>query len=187
MQDKSAALVDRTASGQGYRSPDEMRLNNKAVRSDSDKTHQEYPKPHPDNGEAQPKDKLVPLTTQVPAFIKAQIQKSAREENLSASATAAALLERAVQGQIDMQYGALLRPVIEDCVKKEINARIDRTNQLAMNSFLAGEQGRVLMIHVLSLLLNGGGDALPQLVKDSQKQAWANLKYLMGHREGEEN
>jgi hypothetical protein len=36
-------------------------------------------------------------------------------------------------------------------------------------------------------LLNGGGDALPQLVKDSQKQAWANLRYLMKHTEGEEN
>jgi hypothetical protein len=39
----------------------------------------------------------------------------------------------------------------------------------------------------LSLLLNGGGDALPQLVKDSQKQAWANLRYLMEQKEGEEN
>jgi len=187
MQDKSALLADCTGSEQGYRSPDEMRLNSKAVRSDFQKTHQENSQDHLDNPKTHPKDKLVPLTTQVPVFIKEQIQRSAREENLSTSATAAALLGKAIQGQIDMQYGALLRPVIEDCVKREISARIDRTNQLAMNGFLAGEQGRVLTIHVLSLLLNGGGDALPQLVKDSQKQAWANLKYLIGQREGEEN
>ena len=187
MQDKSAALVDRTASSQGYRSPDDLRLNSKAVRSDFEKPYQEDSQAHQDSPKTHPKDKLVPLTTQVPVSIKEQIQRSAKQENLSTSATAAALLGKAIQGQIDMQYGALLRPVIEECVKREIEARINRTNQLAMNAFLAGEQGRVLTIHVLSLLLNGGGDALPQLVRDSQKQAWANLKYLMGQREGEEN
>ena len=180
MQDKSALLVNRPASEQSYRPQEELRLNNKAVQSDSERIYPDPPQTHP-------KDKLVPLTTQVPAFIKEQIQRSAREENLSTSATAAALLGKAIQGEIDMQYGAMLRPVIGECVKREINARIDRTNQLAMNAFLAGEQGRVLIIHVLSLLLNGGGETLPQLVKDSQKQSWANLKYLMGQKEGEEN
>lgn len=187
MQDKSAALIDRPASGQGYRPIQEFRLHKDTVRSDSHKTHPENQQAHPDQPHTHPQDKLVPLTTQVPLFLKAQIQRSAREENLSTSAVAAALLARAVQAQIDMQYGSLLRPVIEECVKREINARIDRTNQLAMNAFLAGEQGRVLTIHVLSLLLNEGGDVLPQLVKDSQKQAWANLKYLIGQKEGEEN
>ena len=187
MQDKNALLVNRPASGQGYRSPDEMRLNNKPVRSGFQQTHQEDQQAHQNNAQTHPKDKLVPLTAQVPAFIKEQIQRSAQQENLSTSAAAAALLARAVQAHIDMQYGALLRPVIEECVKREISARINRTNQLATNSFLAGEQGRVLMIHVLSLLLNGGGEVLPQLVKDSQKQAWNNLNYLMGHTEGEEN
>jgi hypothetical protein len=129
----------------------------------------------------------VEVAGYVKPSIRAELERMAKQQKLSLSKVVASLLEKAIQGEIDMQYGAMLRPVIEACVKREINARIDRTNQLSMNAFLAGEQGRVLTIHVLSLLLGGGGDALPQLVKDSQKQAWANLKYLMRHTEGEEN
>jgi hypothetical protein len=127
------------------------------------------------------------ISARAPFDIKARITAMAQAQGLSESAVVMALVKKALQAESDMQYGAMLRPVIEDSVKREIDARIDRTNQLAMNAFLAGEQGRVLTIHVLSLLLNGGGDALPQLVKDSQKQAWANLRYLMKHTEGGEN
>jgi hypothetical protein len=190
MQDKSAALVNRGASEQTYRPQAELRLNSNRAQSDNE-NRRDGDRTNPVNGNRHPTgnstETLVPLTTQLRPSIKAEIQRSAKQERLSTSATAAALLERAVQGQIDMQYGAMLRPVIEDSVKKEIHACIERTTQLAMNGFLAGEQGRVLIIHVLSLLLNGGSDVLPQLVKDSQKQAWANLKYLMGQKEGEEN
>ncbi len=41
MQDKSAALVNRPASEQSYRPQEELRLSNKAVRSDFEKTNQE--------------------------------------------------------------------------------------------------------------------------------------------------
>ena len=140
------------------------------------------PKRHGSN-----KRQTVEVAGYVKPPIRAELERIAKQQKLSLSKVVASLLEKAIQGQIDMQYGAMLRPVIEECVKREINARIDRTNQLAMNAFLAGEQGRVLIIHVLSLLLNGGGETLPQLVKDSQKQSWANLKYLMGQQEGEEN
>ncbi len=68
MQDKSALLVNRSASGQGYRFPDEMRLNNKAVQPDFHMTHQEVPQAHQDSPKTHPKDKLVPLTTHVPLF-----------------------------------------------------------------------------------------------------------------------
>src|SRR3954452_1413726 len=44
-------------------------------------------------------------------------------KRLSRSAVVAALLEKAVRGHIDMQYGALLRPVIEQAISARSRAR----------------------------------------------------------------
>jgi hypothetical protein len=54
----------------------------------------------------------VPLTIQIPKGLKAEIQRLAAQEGESDSATARAFLGRGIQANIDMQYGAMLRPVI---------------------------------------------------------------------------
>src|SRR5690242_94987 len=44
-------------------------------------------------------------------------------KRLSRSAVVAALLDKAVQSQIDMQYGALLTPIIERAINARLRAR----------------------------------------------------------------
>jgi hypothetical protein len=138
------------------------------------------PKHHGSN-----KRQTVEVAGYVKPFIRAELERIAKQQNLSLSKVVATLLERSIQAHIDMQYGAMLRPVIEAAVKKEIHAATDRTTRLALNAFLAAEQSRVLTIHILSLLLGSSTDVLPELVKESQKQAWANLRTLMGEEGGE--
>ena len=159
MQDKYAQPRLSAASGQSVSPPAPAHM----------------PKKHGTN-----KRKTVEVAGYVKPSIRAELERIAKQQKLSLSKVVAAFLEKAIQTQIDMQYGAMLRPVIQDGVKKEIRAATDRTARLSLNAFLAGEQARVLIIHVLSLLLGGGSDVLPQLVKESQKQAWTNLRNLMG-------
>jgi hypothetical protein len=111
-------------------------------------------------------------------------QGGAGREKLSLSRVAGAFIEKGVQGTIDMQYGAMLKPVIETAVKKEIQGFASRSVNLAAQAFYAAEQGRILAITVLSLLLGSQADALPGIITDSQKQAHENIKRHLREEEG---
>jgi hypothetical protein len=171
-QDKSATLIDRTASTQPQRPPDEVRLNHNGVRSNYSRLFSKEP--------------LVPLTTQVRRSTKAEIERLAKQgdgkEKMSVSAVAAEFLERGVQGDIDMQYGAMLRPVIEQAIKKEIERHINRVINLLIKVFYAAEQGRILNIQILPFILEAidDTDELPLIISNSEKQAWDNLKRHIG-------
>src|SRR5437016_4441326 len=60
-----------------------------------------------------PKRKTVHLTLWVKPVVKAELQRRAAREGVSVSATGAAFLEKALQADIDMHYGAMLEPIIE--------------------------------------------------------------------------
>jgi hypothetical protein len=168
MQDKSDALTDRSASDQPHRPLEEVRLNHNGVRSNYSRLYGKEP--------------LVPLTTQVRRSTKAEIERLAKlgdgKEKMSVSAVAAGFLERGVQGNIDMQYGAMLRPVIEHAIKKEIERHINRVISLLIKVFYASEQGRILNIQILPFILEAIDDVdeLPLIISNSEKQAWDNLK-----------
>lgn len=171
LQDKSDSLRDRFASQQPYRPPDEIRSNQKGGRSN-----------HTSNGNATGRtatgstpEPLVPFTTQIRRPVKAEIQRLAKQEGLSDSATGAAFLEKAIQGHIDLQYGALLKPVIETTIERKIQSYSDRTANLALKAFYSAEQARILCTHILGLLLHDI-EALPGYIADAQKEAWENMK-----------
>src|SRR3954447_12366092 len=52
--------------------------------------------------------------------VKEEIHRIARENKISDSAAGAALLERMLQQNADMQYGALLEPVIQRILHREM-------------------------------------------------------------------
>src|ERR671914_1842079 len=95
-QDKSVPLIKRSASPQGYRGSKGGQSNSLSDQS------------------------LVPFTTQVKRFVKAEIHRIAKENKISDSAAGSALLERMIQHNADMQYGALLEPIIKNEIKKDI-------------------------------------------------------------------
>jgi hypothetical protein len=134
---------------------------------------------------------LVPLTIQIPKHLKAEIQRLAAEEGESDSATARAFLARGVQANIDMQYGAMLRPVIKDQIHKDIQAYSNRTANISLQAYYAAEQARILAIHTLRFLTDlinsadddplNSPDELPLIIKVAQEEAWKNMTNL--HRD----
>jgi hypothetical protein len=120
---------------------------------------------------------LVPLTIQIPKRLKAEIQRLAAQEGESDSATARAFLARGVQGNIDMQYGAMLRPVIQDQIHKDIQAYSNRNANISLQAYYAAEQARILAIHTLRFLtdLVESPDELPLLIKVAQEEAWKHM------------
>jgi hypothetical protein len=141
------------------------------------------PKHHGSN-----KRKTVEVYGCVSREVAAEIERLRDQggKRLSRSAVVAALLQNAIRGHIDMQYGALLQPVIELELRRGLNAYSNRTANLAVNAFYSAEETRILVIQLLSYLLGDQTDILPGLIAQSQKEAYKNLKSrLLKDMEGE--
>jgi len=123
----------------------------------------------------------VPVTAHIKPEVKAELARLARQgkkkgEWLSLSQTASALLEKGIQGTIDMQYGTLLKPIIEKEIKKGLQSFSNRSTNLAVRAFYSAEQTRILVITLLSYLLGDQTEILPGLISQAQKEAHANLQ-----------
>lgn len=96
-----------------------------------------------------PKRKTVHLTLWVKPIVKAAVERIAGQDGISVSAAGGAFLERALQQNIDMQYGSLLQPAVEAAVSKAINRLINNhSSYLGRMVFDAG-QIRWLFINTL--------------------------------------
>jgi len=181
MQDKSDLIRDRAASDQPYRTPDEIRSNQN--RSQSPQSNTAAPQRSNTISSHVPQDPvefdspLVPLTIQIPKRLKAEIQRLAAQEGESDSATARAFLARGVQGNIDMQYGSMLRPVIQDQIHKDIQSFSNRTANISLQAYYAAEQARLLSIHIVRFLtdLVDSPDELVPIITACQENAWENI------------
>jgi hypothetical protein len=129
---------------------------------------------------------LVPLTIQIPKRLKAEIQRLAAQEGESDSATARAFLGRGIQANIDMQYGAMLRPVIQDQIHKDIQSYSNRNATINWQALYAAEQNRLLSIHILRFLtdLVDASEELVPIITACQQNAWDNLKKMTSDMPG---
>jgi hypothetical protein len=191
-QDKSDLIRDRAASGQPYRTADEIRSNQNHVHSPQSNTatpqRSNTISPHVPPDPIEFDGPLVPLTIQIPKRLKAEIQRFAAQEGESDSATARAFLGRGMQANIDMQYGAMLRPVIQDQIHKDIQSYSNRSANIGLQAYYAAEQARILAIHILRFLTDlvnsadddpiNSPDELPLIIKVAQEEAWKNMTNL---------
>ena len=72
------------------------------------------------------KHRTVQLTLWTNPIVKAEIQRRAKREGVSVSAVGAAFLEKALQHNIDLEYGALIRPIIESAIKTNLHVMSTR-------------------------------------------------------------
>jgi hypothetical protein len=136
-QDKRFAESARAASQQASRSATGQRahpMKNESVRS-----------PLANTGS----HKKVKITLWVNPVVKAILERLATRNRLSLSATAGALLERAVQQNIDMEYGALLESVIQSAVSRHMRAFASRIALLQVRIAFSAEQTRSILSEVL--------------------------------------
>src|SRR4051794_25625403 len=109
-QDKGAAIGARLSSRQPSRTPSDQRA--QRLKKDLDRSHIV-------NTTRRATEKL---TLWVDPVVKAELQRRARRNNLSLSSTGGALLQKALQESIDMEYGALLEPIIREEVRRSIRS-----------------------------------------------------------------
>src|ERR687896_40686 len=68
------------------------------------------------------KSRTEHLNVWVDPLVKSHLQRLAAQEGLSLSATTAAFLERSLKEQVDLEYSALLEPIIKSAIQKEMQA-----------------------------------------------------------------
>jgi hypothetical protein len=119
--------------------------------------------------------KTVHLVLWVNPIVKTALQRIADREGLSMSKAGSALLSRALQQNLDMQYHTLLTPVIESAIRKEIHSFSNRIAMLLARTLFASEQTRSLATNILGRQPGVNEDLLKHILAESQKAARGNL------------
>jgi hypothetical protein len=99
-------------------------------------------------------------------------------KHLSRSAVAAAFLEKALQSNTDLQYGALLQPVIEQAIDKRLRSRDARFAGLLVRIAYDAAQNRALLTNLLARSPGLSPEALNAILDQSGKRAKAKLAHL---------
>jgi hypothetical protein len=126
------------------------------------------------------------ISGRAPFPTKTKIQAIAKSQGLTESKVVVDLVHKALQMDADVQYGAMLRPVIQDQIHKDMQNYSNRTANIGLQTYYAAEQARILAIHTLRFLtdLVESPDELPVIIKVAQEQAWKNMTNMNRHQSG---
>jgi hypothetical protein len=80
------------------------------------------------------------LTLWVKPIVKTELNRLTEQEGLSVTSVGAAFLEKAMQRNLDMQYGALLQPLIRAAITKQMRSMSTRLAFLLVRVAFASEQ-----------------------------------------------
>lgn len=122
-----------------------------------------------------PKRKTVHLTLWVKPIVKEELQRISEREDVSVSAAGGAFLERALQQSADMQYSALLTPIIETAIAKQMRAISTRLAWLLVRVAYDGGQTRSLVTNILGRQPGVTPEILQTILEGSGKTAKANI------------
>jgi hypothetical protein len=114
-----------------------------------------------------PKRKTVQIAGWGSRSLKEAVKRTAEKNGISESAVVVSLVEKGIQQSIDMEYGAMLRPVIQDAVDKSMRSALKKqTNLLVRNAFDAG-QIRGIVINILGRLQGITPEILNQIIDEA--------------------
>ncbi len=121
------------------------------------------------------KNKLIKLDLWVKPIVKAELQRIAKREGLSVSAAGAAIFEKALQQNIDMQYGALLEPIIKQEIRQQMRAYSSRIALLLVRVAFASEQTRNIVTNILARQPGVKPDILDHILDSSSDAAKSKI------------
>jgi hypothetical protein len=106
---------------------------------------------------------------------KLRAQSGKKGEKLSRSEVVSNLIETALQSHVDMQYGALLKPVIENAIDRRLRARDNRLAALLVR--IAFETGQIRGIVTNNLAIQPGitEEIIQTVLTNSEKDAKSNI------------
>src|SRR5688500_1883662 len=101
-------------------------------------------------------------------------------QGLSESEVVVSLVQKALQIDGDVQYGAMLRPVIQDQIHKDIQSFSSRNFNINWQALYAAEQNRLMSIHILRFLtdLVDASNELVPIITACQQNAMKNIKKM---------
>src|SRR5438105_9656556 len=95
------------------------------------------------------KRQTVQCTIWVKPSVKAEFQRIAQAEGLTASRTAAAALEEWLARRSHIQHRGIFQPMIEQAIATQMRAYSSRIALLLVRSLFASEQTRALVANIL--------------------------------------
>ena len=107
--------------------------------------------------------------------MKSELERIAEQEGLSVSRAGGALLEQALQHHIDMQYHALLQPIIEQALAKQMRSYSSRIAVLLVRSLFASEQTRGIVTNILGRQPGVTPDVLTTILDGASNTAKGNI------------
>jgi len=122
-----------------------------------------------------PKRQTVQLTLWVDPIVKRELQRVAEQEGVTVSKTGAAFLKQALQNSVNMQYSALLTPIIETAIDKRMRSRDSRLAWLLVRVAFDTGQIRSLVTNILGKQQGMTEDILKNILAMSQQTAKGNI------------
>jgi hypothetical protein len=119
--------------------------------------------------------KAQKLTLWVDPIVKEELERRAKREGLSLSKSGAAFLKRSLQQDIDLEYSALLTPIIEAAIDKRMGARDARLAFLLARNAFSSEQTRSLVTNVLGRQSGMTEETLKTILAMTKRTAKGNL------------
>jgi hypothetical protein len=124
---------------------------------------------------ATPTKQAQKLTLWVEPIVKEELARRAKREGLSLSKAGAAFLKRALQQQIDLEYSALLEPIIVTTIQKQMRAISTRLAWLLVRVAFDAGQTRSLVTNILGRQPGVTQDLLKTILAMSQRTAKGNI------------
>ena len=94
--------------------------------------------------QTQHKRQTVHLTLWVKPVVKEELERIAASEGISVSKAGGSFLEQSLQSHIDMHYSALLQPIIENAIQKQMRSYSTRLAVLFVGVLLPVSKPEVL-------------------------------------------
>ena len=123
------------------------------------------------------KRKTEQLTLWVKPIVKTELKRLAEQEGLTISSVGAAFLEKAMQTNLDMQYGALLQPIIREAIAKQMRSMRTRLAFLLVRVAFASEQTRSLVTNVLGRQQGVTPSVLNEILDGSSEAAKGKITH----------
>ena len=135
------------------------------------------------------KRQTVQVAGRVIPVVKAEIRRLAKLKGVTESKMVATLLEQAIAGNLAEQFAVQLKSSLKEAATESMSAiskANNRAGNLALESFYSAEEGRLLTVYLIRLILGSDIDILPQIIKDAQDQARENVSQAL-HTRKEQN
>jgi hypothetical protein len=135
------------------------------------------------------KRQTVQVAGRVSPGLKTEVVRLAKLRGVTESKMLASLLEQAVAGNLAQQFAVQLKNALKEAATESMSAiskANNRAGNLALEAFYSAEEGRLLTVYLLRLILGSDIDILPQIIKDAQDQARENVSLAL-HTRKEQN